>query len=262
LKAEAGERLIPCFIFIRTGRAPANGLVSIGSCPLHVIHNAFKHGFTRNEWQIEDILYDFWFFFSRSSARREDYLSVVESIGDGVGRFMKRFVITLWIEVGPVIERVIEQWPILKEYFLVYLPKIDEKIINNDRWKRIKNQLDQHGTFVRFQFILYVYRHIFSKPLTWLQQREPLVHMLFEECSDLLRNVLITFIKDDLITNKTVKQLLSITLDSQADQKPDSKLEIGETTRNELKEMSTNEKTTFFKDARAIYLTIAVSIHQ
>ncbi|CAF4606039.1 unnamed protein product [Rotaria sp. Silwood2] len=230
----------------KTGCAPSNGLVSIGPCPLHVIHNAFKHSFTRNE----------------SSARREDYLSVAESIGDSIGRFMKRFVITRWIEVGPVIERVIDQWSILKEYFLVYLPKIDKNIINNDRWQRIKNYLDQQQTFVRFQFVLYVYRHIFSKTLTWLQQDEPLVHMLFEECSNLFRNVLISFIKDDLIMNKTVKQLFSITLDSQANQKPDSKLETDETTRNELKEMSTNDKATFFKDARLIYLTIAVSIHQ
>jgi hypothetical protein len=141
------------------------------------------------------------------------------------------------------------------------LSKIDKKIINNDRWKRIKDQLNQQQTFVRFQFVLYVYRHLFSKPLTWLQRHEPLIHLLFEECNDLLRNVLISFIKDEFITNKTVKQLLSITLDSQANQKPDSKLEIGETTRNELKEMSTNDKTTFFKDARVIYLNIAVSIH-
>ncbi|CAF4482464.1 unnamed protein product [Rotaria sp. Silwood2] len=246
----------------KTGRAAANGLVSIGSCPLHVIHNTFKHGFTRNERQVEDILYEFWFFFSRSSAPREDYLSVAESIGDSVDRFIKRFVITRWIKVGPVIERVIDQWSILKEYFLVYLPKIDKNIINNDRWQRIKNYLDQQQTFVRFQFVLYVYRHIFSKTLTWLQQDEPLVHMLFEECSNLFRNVLISFIKDDLIMNKTVKQLFSITLDSQANQKPDSKLETDETTRNELKEMSTNDKATFFKDARLIYLTIAVSIHQ
>ncbi|CAF4588684.1 unnamed protein product [Rotaria sp. Silwood2] len=241
----------------KTGRAAANGLVSIGSCPLHVIHNTFKHGFTRNERQVEDILYEFWFFFSRSSAPREDYLSVAESIGDSVDRFIKRFVITRWIKVGPVIERVIDQWSIIKEYFLVYLPKIDKNIINNDRWQRIKNYLDQQQTFVRFQFVLYVYRHIFSKTLTWLQQDEPLVHMLFEECSNLFRNVLISFIKDDLIMNKTVKQLFSITLDSQANQKPDSKLETDETTRNELKEMSTNDKATFFKDARLIYLTIA-----
>ena len=83
--------------------------------------------------------------------------------------------------------------------------------------------------------------------------------MLFEECNDLLRNVLISFIKDDLIMNKTVKQLLSLTLDSQSNQKPDTKLEIGEITRNELKKMSTNDKTMFLKDVRAIYLTIAVS---
>ena len=59
--------------------------------------------------------------------------------------------------------------------------------------------------------------------------------------------------------NKTVKQLLSLTLDSQSNQKPDTKLEIGEITRNELKKMSTNDKTMFLKDVRAIYLTIAVS---
>ncbi|CAF5008495.1 unnamed protein product, partial [Rotaria sp. Silwood1] len=82
-----------------TEHVPSKGLVSIGPCPLHIIHNAFKHGFTQPDWQIEEILYDFWFFFSQSSARREDYLNVVKAIGDGVGRFMKRFVITHWIEV-------------------------------------------------------------------------------------------------------------------------------------------------------------------
>ncbi|CAF1386781.1 unnamed protein product, partial [Rotaria sp. Silwood1] len=32
----------------------------------------------------------------KSSAHREDYLNVEESVGDGVGRFMKRFVVTRW----------------------------------------------------------------------------------------------------------------------------------------------------------------------
>ncbi|CAF3008436.1 unnamed protein product [Rotaria sp. Silwood2] len=241
----------------KTGHVSNKGLVSIGPCPLHIIHNAFKQGFTQNDWQIEEILYDFWFFFSRSSARREDYLNLVKTIGDGVGRFMKRFVITRWIEVGPVIERVIDQWPILTEYFLVYLPKINKKIIDDDRWKRIKKQLEQKQTLVHFHFILYVYRHIFSKPLTWLQQQQPLVHMLFDECSNLLKNVLNSFIKDDLSTNKTVQQLLSISFDSQANQKPDSKLAIGEVTRNVFNEMATNEKNMFLKDVRDIYIIIS-----
>lgn len=235
------------------------GLVSIGSCPLHVIHNAFKHGFARNDWHIEEILYDVWFFFSRSSARREDYLKVVDTVGSGVGRFMKRFVITRWIEVGPVVERVIEQWSLLSEYFLVYLPQVDKKIVVNDRWKRIKSHLEHKQTLVRFHFILYVYKSTFSKPLTWLQQQKPLVHLLFEECTDLFRNVLLSFIRDDLVTNKSTKQLLAIQLDLQANEKQDSKLEIGEITRKEFKEMSMADKATFMKDARDIYRTIAVS---
>lgn len=85
--------------------------------------------------------------------------------------------------------------------------------------------------------------------------------MLFEQFNDLFQNVLISFIKDDLLTNKTVKQLLSISFDSQANQKPYSKLAIGEATRNELKEMPTAEKTIFFKNVRDIYITITISIY-
>ncbi|CAM4933136.1 unnamed protein product [Rotaria socialis] len=217
----------------KTRNSSSKGLLPIGPCPLHIIHTAFKR------------------------VRREDYLKVVETIGVGVGRFMKRFVITRWIEVGPVIERIIDQWPILIEYFLVYLPRIDKKVINNDRWKRIQTQLEQKKTLVRLHIILRVYQHIFSKPLAWLQQKQPLIHLLFEECSNLFRDILISFIKDDLLTNKTVKQLLSISFDSQADEKPDSKLAIGEITRNELQEMSTNEKIKFMQDVRDIYKTIA-----
>ncbi|CAF3392131.1 unnamed protein product [Rotaria socialis] len=42
-----------------------------------------------------------------------------------------------------------------------------------------------------------------------------------------------------------------------ANEKPDSKLAIGEITRNELQEMSTNEKIKFMQDVRDIYKTIA-----
>ncbi|CAF3441207.1 unnamed protein product [Rotaria socialis] len=42
-----------------------------------------------------------------------------------------------------------------------------------------------------------------------------------------------------------------------ANEKPDSKLAIGEITRNELQEMSTNEKIKFKQDVRDIYKTIA-----
>ena len=59
--------------------------------------------------------------------------------------------------------------------------------------------------------------------------------MLFEEFSDLFRNVLISFVKDDFLTKITVKQLLLISFDSQTNQKPNSKLEIGEAICNELK---------------------------
>ena len=109
---------------------PVQGLIFIGSCPLHVIHGSFRKGFKSTLWFIDESINDIWFWFSRSSARREDFISAANSINETYSRFLSRFVVTRWIEVGPVIERIIDQWNIIKEYFLTYLPTIDKKIVN------------------------------------------------------------------------------------------------------------------------------------
>lgn len=243
----------------RTGFVVGKGLVTIGSCPLHAMQNAFINGFGVIKWQIEDILYDFSFFFAQSSARSQDYLKVAEAVDDSFDRFLKQFVVSRWNEVGSVIERIVKQWPIILDYFLSYLPKVNKGIVTNDRWRRIKELLERKQVIVLFHFFLFLYKHSFWKRMAWLQEQKPIIHILYEECTDFLRNVLQCFVKDELLVNKTGKQLLAIQFDSPSSQKQEAKLEIGESTRAVLSEISTNDRNLFFKDVRDIYTTIAVS---
>ncbi|CAF1525367.1 unnamed protein product [Rotaria sordida] len=113
---------------------------------------------------------------------------------------------------------------------------------------------------VRFHFILYLYRTIFKKTLVWFQQEQPLIHVLFNECCNILRNVLLCFVKEEVVAGKQGSQLLSISYELQNNQRIDSKIEIGESTRKYLSDLSSNEKIAFYKDVREIYCTITVSI--
>jgi hypothetical protein len=113
--------------FNRSSCEPVLGLISIGSCPLHIIHGSFRKGIKSTSWFIDEAINDIWFWFSRSAARRQDFKFVANSINEIYSRFVNRFVDTRWVEVGPVIERVVDQWNVIKEYFLIYLPTTDKK---------------------------------------------------------------------------------------------------------------------------------------
>ncbi|CAF2826841.1 unnamed protein product [Rotaria sp. Silwood2] len=99
------------------------GLIHIGSCPLHLIHNSFKIGIdSTTNWSIEEFLNNLAFWFSRSPSRREDYLKVAKYISNDIGKFIRRFIITRWLDAGPIMERIIKQWTNLNEYFIKFIP--------------------------------------------------------------------------------------------------------------------------------------------
>ncbi|CAF1602250.1 unnamed protein product [Rotaria sp. Silwood1] len=239
----------------KSSSMPVLGLISIGSCPLHVIHGSFRKGFKSTVWFIDESINDIWFWFSRSSARREDFISAANSINETYSRFLARFVVTRWIEVGPVIERIIDQWNIIKEYFLTYLPTIDKKIESNDKYVRIKNFITDKSTLAKFHFILFLYQTIFKRELFWLQQEQPLVHLLYGECCNLLLNIMLSFVKEELLKDKEGSDLLSVPFELQNSQKNNVNIDIGETTRTYIKDLSVSEKTNFFPDIRQKELT-------
>ncbi|CAF3918958.1 unnamed protein product [Rotaria sordida] len=232
------------------------GLIHIGSCPLHLIHNSFKIGIDSTNWSIEEFLNNLVFWFSRSPSRREDYLKVAKNLSNDIGKFIRRFIITRWLNAGPIIERVIEQWTNLNEYFIRFIPMNYKILLNNHHYIQIKRILETKSTLIRLNFLVFLYHNIYEQILIWFQQTQPLIHVLYDECEQLIRRLFSCFINEDLIQNKTLHELINISFHNQTNQKCDSKLEIGEATRRGLNNLSDEENKSFFSDIRNIYSSI------
>lgn len=54
-------------------------MLEIGSCGLHILHNAFQRGHAATQWEIKSFLTSLFFLFHDSPARREDFLKIARS---------------------------------------------------------------------------------------------------------------------------------------------------------------------------------------
>ena len=87
-------------------------MVSIGTCNLHVVHNAFGQALTVYGHDAEDLALSLFYWFRLSSCRREDLASVLNALGVEKHHFL-RHVSSRWLYLEPAIQRIIEQWEAL-----------------------------------------------------------------------------------------------------------------------------------------------------
>jgi hypothetical protein len=85
--------------------------INIGSCGLHVTHNAFSRGCTASGWKIGEILSAMFWLFHDTPARVEDYVHVTKS-----EVLPQRFCKHRWLENVSVMQRAIDIYPNLKLY--------------------------------------------------------------------------------------------------------------------------------------------------
>ncbi|KAJ8871336.1 hypothetical protein PR048_027653 [Dryococelus australis] len=96
-----------------------HGLINIGTCNLHIVHNSFIRGMSD---EIDDFLDVLFKFLHRFQARKEDFANIQVELGIEQ-QTMLRFVNNRWLSMVPAIARIREQWSTLREYFLKYILK-------------------------------------------------------------------------------------------------------------------------------------------
>ena len=69
-------------------------ILNIGSCGLHIVHGAFKHGCNATKWDIAAVMRSMHSLFNETPARREDYAKVTRS-----DLFGKSFCNTRWLRM-------------------------------------------------------------------------------------------------------------------------------------------------------------------
>jgi hypothetical protein len=149
----------------------------------------------------------------------------------------RRFVDNRWLSIGPVIDRVLQHFDILRDFFLK--TKFDSVTAANTRFKRICLQLQgKLITKVRLQVVRNVSKD-FERFLTIFQDSKPLIHELHDEMTELLRNLLLRFVKPELVTDKSATNLVKY-LEKDIEGKdflPNDKIDIGSEASKTLKQL-------------------------
>ncbi|CAM4913675.1 unnamed protein product [Rotaria socialis] len=233
-------------------------LLNVGTCNLHVIHNVFNAGTTETNWHVENFCMNIWSWFQKSLARQEDFENITNELNDAIEKTILYFSSKRWVLLGKVIDRVLKQYHMFREYFLVYLPSKQQKQIqSNSRYDNVKEVLMSNISKIRLNFILFLCQSIFDRFLTWFQKEEPLVHLLYNALCDLYRTVLLSFLSPEHVGSTYGGALLDIDFKLAEKQLTTKKLQIGEEARRLLVDVSASDRATFFHDVKSIYHAIA-----
>lgn len=156
-------------------------LVSVGSCGLHTLHNAFKAGFSM--WHVDKIFKAMHTLFHHVPARREDYVKDTKS-----SVFPQPFCGHRWLENLPVIERALAVWPSLK----LYLDAVHKKELPNPKTASFDTIEAAHNdplTITRMHFVMTVAR-TFDLFMRRYQTDEPVMPFFGKDLAELIKVII------------------------------------------------------------------------
>ena len=177
------------------------GMINIGTCNLHVVHNSFCKALEAYGIPVNDLAVDIHSFFKISSARREDFKFIQLEEEVETYTFL-RHVPSWWLTLGPVVDRLIEQWEPLQKYFTDLANKDPKNAPTSSAFKRSCTRLQNKQTLVELHFLQSV-TPLYHSFLELFQTEAPLVHVLYEELCRLVYMMMGRYVKASVYQNKT-----------------------------------------------------------
>ena len=162
----------------------------------------------------DSLTFDMFQFFKQQPVKREDFGDLQLEYDIDTSLFL-RHVPSRWLTLLPAMERVLKNWSVSVDYFTEQLPnsiksKSQKKNLEtNEKYRRICKNLTDRKVMVQVAFLMSV-TPLFEKFLTIFQCKGPIVHVILDECSSLLRTVIGRFMKTDVVGDKTGRRLLEI----------------------------------------------------
>ena len=83
----------------------------MGSCGLHVVHDAFQNGHKNTKWNENTALESFYKLFRGSPARRADYQKTNDS-----SVFPMKFCTTTWVENVKPVQRALDIYENIQKF--------------------------------------------------------------------------------------------------------------------------------------------------
>lgn len=220
-------------------------VLDIGTCNLHVIHNGFAKGLENFCGDIEGLIIDLHYFFKRSATQSEKLREMQVKLGLPE-HVLLRHVDNRWLTLNLSIQRFIEQFSVLQEFFS---GKKETETIEVSKFKKICEAFSSKTLLAKALFLKNI-SDIFVKIQNLFQRNEPLVHILYDEHDQLLRTLMGRFLKAQDYSSVTDLSTIDV-------EKGEFWLnipEVGADTEFELKKISKSEKKSFYLGARSFYI--------
>ena len=113
----------------------SKGLIDLGSCTIHTVHNAFGKDIEQYGTQIDLLCKDLYALFQYSAARHEDYVGVQVEMEVETHNYQQHTE-ARWLSMRPSIKRVLEQWDAIIK-FVTELAKDPKKVPKSINFKRV-----------------------------------------------------------------------------------------------------------------------------
>lgn len=163
-------------------------LIDIGTCNIHIVHNAFLKGLEQLGDDISDLVFAIYHFFHGWPARWNSYCSVRADLKIPPHHFIKH-VSSRWLTLQAAAERLLEQWDAVIKYFLDFIPKKKPELITKPSYTRVVRLLKKPAVKAEVMFVISS-AAVFSHVTEFFQKEEPLVHILSHSLNSLVTTLL------------------------------------------------------------------------
>ncbi|XP_072564149.1 uncharacterized protein [Paramormyrops kingsleyae] len=171
-------------------------LINIGSCGLHILHNAFRHGCKSAGWEVEHGLSSLYWLFHDCPARHEDFVTAT-----GCDTPMLKFCKHRWIENVNVSERGLLLWPHVKKY----IDMVERGELMNPKVKsfdEVKMRCADPLFPVKVEIFNSIAREI-DPFLTMYQSDQPMLPFLSDDMYKLIKGLMGRFLKEKHLQEAT-----------------------------------------------------------
>ena len=139
----------------------------------------------------------------------------------------------------PVLQRINEQLPAVKWYFLEYIPNHEKCSTNLKKFKDIHESLKRDESIINVEMaFLQSVKPLFDSFLTVFQAKGPMVHVLYISPVDVLKLLMNRFVKSELVRGKSGADLAKLDINKSSNQLSDIKIDIGHITRMEMRKLT------------------------
>lgn len=209
-------------------------LLNIGSCGLHVAHNAFRQGFESINWDVEGFLTSIFSLLKDSPARREDYTNV------GGEYFPLKFVKHRWIENVSVCERALEIIPHFQKY-IEYVEKGKFVKPTCKSFENVQNHIKDKLLPIKLNIFLSVAK-LFQPFLEKYQTDKPMIPFLADDLKKIIVSLLQRFLKPIHLANVSVATLHKIDYEDARNHLSTEKVDLGFVAEKKLKHLYVSKK--------------------